>query len=197
MQPLGLIAVLVGLAGSPEESSPPATQPLGRTIVVSSGRCPGLTEVEAQTDAEAEASKRLAAALQELARQFAGVSLSSPQALNEWTWLASQPGVKQDVKRTCQARDYGWVAEHEVSLFIPPHVLGQWATRLVNQASLRWQARLIGALGTILVSGAGLTLMIAIDRWTRGYYRALVVCGVMGGLVTVIAFLWLWILTAY
>lgn len=168
-----------------------------RTLVVSSGRCPGLSEVEAQAEAEKVLNRKMAEALQDLAREWAGIRLSTSQALLEWAWLLGQPGVNQEVKRSCVLKEYGWVAEQETRLSLPNDVLGQWTGRLKQQAAVRWQVRLAGGLASLVLFISGLIGMVVLDRWTKGYHRGLVVGGLSLGMAIVLIAIWVWILMAW
>lgn len=164
-----------------------------RELVVTSGRCTGLTKLEAQTTAEKQAERAMAQALQELAGQWGEVRIGAAQALREWTWLLGQPGVRQNVERTAAAKDYGWVAEQKITLQIPYEVLSQWSARLRTRQAMRWRGILAGSIATVVVPILGLGAMVVLDRWTRGYYRGLVVSVVLLAMGVPLAALWTWI----
>jgi len=168
-----------------------------RNVVVSSGPCPGRTEAEAREEAAAKADRKMADALRELARERAGTRLSHREAWMEWSWLLRQPGVKQDVKRCCVAKEYGPVATQEIGLSLPHDVLTDWTARLKQQAMLRWQTRLLGGIGTILLTGAALLAIVLLDRRTSGYHRVLVVSSVLLGLGLLVAAVWVWLLWVF
>jgi|GEM_PF-1567715 len=168
-----------------------------RHVVVSSGPCPGRTEAEAREEAAAKADRNMVEALEELASERARTRLSDRDAWREWGWLLRQPGVKQDVKRSCVAKEYGPVAAQEISLWLPHDVLTDWTARLEQQAMLRWQARLLGGMGTILLAVAALLAMVVLDRRTSGYHRGLVIGSVLLGWGLLVAAIWVWLLWAF
>lgn len=193
----GILLMLAVVSGSLSAEVPQVEQTNGQTVRISSGRCPGFSEVDARREAESSAAKEMVTALQNLAETWAGITLTERQAYQEWQWLLRQPGVKQNVQQTGAARDYGWVAEQEITLFLPNVILEQWVNRLRSQRVTRWQVRLAGGLASLGLCVAALLGMVILDRWTRGYYRGLVLGGMSLGLVMVLAALWVWIITLW
>ena len=174
-----------------------AGEPSGLREVVVSGIGSGLTESEARQAATAEAEREMVNALQELAQELAGMSLSSRKAWLEWAWLLRQPGVRQEVTRTCTPRAYGPRAMEEIRLSLPRDVLTDWTRRLERQAMLGRQARLFGGLATILLTLAALLTILVLDRRTGGYHRGLVVASVIAVFGLLSAALWVLLLWAF
>lgn len=163
--------------------------------VVVSGSSYGSTESEAQEAATAVAERNMVIALQELARELAGRSLSDQKARLEWAWLLKQPGVEQQVTRTCTSRALGPRATVELRLSLPQDVLTAWTRRLEQQAMLALQSRLFGGIASVLLTLAALLTILILDRRTGGYHRVLVVSSVsavFGLLLTAIWVLLLW-----
>ncbi|GAB4142891.1 MAG: hypothetical protein Kow0040_32000 [Thermogutta sp.] len=168
-----------------------------RNVVVGSGPCPGRTETEAREEAAARADRKMAEALQELARERTGMRLSDRQAWLEWDWLLRQPGVEQDIRQSCEAKEYGPVATQEIRLSLPRQVLTEWTDRLKQAAMLRRQAQLFGGIGTIFLAVAALLTILVLDRRTGGYYRGWVVSIVCLGFGLLTGAVWVWLLWAF
>ena len=163
----------------------------GRRLVIVTGRCPGLTQADAEREAERVATEKHKEMVRQMAQELAGVDLSPSAVVTEWAWLISQPGVTQRVKKTSDVRDYGWIAEQEVTVTIPYSVLSEWSARLKAYRARYWQKRLLALMATIASTVLAVVAMVGLDRMTRGYYRGLIVTMVILVLACVASAIWI------
>lgn len=191
-RPTPASSAVSGDAGTTEEdfssqegkaNSPMETRGMPRSdvlrIVVSSGRCVGLTKSEAEAEMEKALTQQRAERLRRLSWDFARVRLSFAEVVQQWAWLLEQPGVEERViDDLCEPREYGWVAERQVVIELPYQVLTSWTSRLQDRGIRRWQSRLLAAAGTILGTILAIVLAIVLDHRTGGYYRGVIVVGV-------------------
>lgn len=174
-----------------------SSQTDGRQLVITTGRCVGLTQADAESEAERVATENRIKVLRQMARELAGAELSSSAVMTEWAWLTSQPGVTQEATKTSDVKDYGWIAEQEITVTIPYSVLSEWSARLKAYRAWYWQKRLLALAGTIASAVLAVVAMVGLDRMTRGYYRGLIVTMVMLLLACVASAIWitaLWLL---
>nr|BAL53276.1 hypothetical protein HGMM_F06C06C21 [uncultured Planctomycetota bacterium] len=174
-----------------------SSQTDGRQLVITTGRCVGLTQADAESEAERTATENRIKVLRQMARELAGAELSSSAVVTEWAWLTSQPGVTQKVTKASNVKDYGWTAEQEITVTIPYSVLSEWSARLKAYRAWYWQKRLLAVAGTIASAVLAVVAMVGLDRMTRGYYRGLVVTVVLLILACVVSAIWisaLWLL---
>lgn len=177
----------VSRSAQEEESS----QVEGRRLVIVTGRCPGVTQADAESEAERVATEKRIELVRQMARELAGADLSSSAVVTEWAWLTSQPGVTQKVKKTSDVRDYGWIAEQEITVTIPYSVLSEWSVRLKAYRAWYWQKRVAASVATIASAVLAVVAMVGLDRMTRGYYRGLVVTVVLLVLACVVSAIWI------
>ncbi len=143
----------------------------GRTLRVTSGRCPGLQREAACQEAEQKAQAHLVDALTGLAVELSGSSPSRWRLAQEQAWLLRQPGVECKTAMAVEEKGYGPVAEQSIELRLPQAVLSDWGERLVRQRADRNRV-LLGAGGAAAgVLLGGWVLLVVLDRATRGYHR--------------------------
>jgi len=177
----------VSRSAQEEESS----QLEGRRLVIVTGRCPGVTQADAESEAERVATQKRIEIVRQMAQELVGADLSPSAVVTEWAWLTSQPGVTQKAKKSCDVRDYGWIAEQEITVTIPYSVLSEWSARLKAYRAWYWQRRVLAAVGTIVSTVVALMVMVGLDRTTRGYYRGLIVTVVLLVLACVVSAIWI------
>lgn len=162
-----------------------------RRIVVSSGRCTGMTQSEAQAELEKVMAEQRAKQLCQLAWDCAGIRLTPAEVVAEWSWLSQQAGVQERVTRElCEARDYGWIAQRDMEISLPYAVLAHWTARLQSRSVYRWQRFLMAAAGSVVGLIVALAVAIFLDRKTGGYYREVIVVGVLVMLALLGAAFW-------